>query len=501
MANWKRARRMFLFAALSMGLLAADAFAGKFGFHGYFESNLRLRDTNGAQYGFFDNTELIQQRNTLKFDVDAMPEDLAYHFGDSSISLEKFHFTYRGAYDTVFELRKEEYNNIARDVVGRYNYGLNDIRSENDLREAFFDLVYDGAMGYSYLRSGRQLVGWGETSIGGLCDVINPMDISHEQFFVNPDDLKIPLWMVRYNHSLPPAPNLVVSFDVVYNPDVRPWQMIAESSMSAPYAPAPAFAPYNIAITHGFEDKDPEVSAKLSATLFQYYDISLVYHDGIYQKGSFAFNPPIPGQGLSAVIEHPRIKTYGGYFSIYSPPVDCVFKGEFSRTENEPVWRSQTALLDLSHFIIRPDGTIPVYSPRAVDRAMIGVDKNVWMRWLSASQVNLGLEYIHTHIEDFDEAIFGESPNAVEDSGLFTFLANWYWLHGNINPMLVLWYHTEGVYSTRLDVRYNINMSFYVKGATQIFLGDPDAQTDYSHSIMANQVRQTEVSFLFGFQW
>ncbi|MFH2043783.1 MAG: hypothetical protein ABIK92_01395, partial [Pseudomonadota bacterium] len=61
-------------------------------FHGYLESNIVLRDVDGAQYGFFDQTEAVQQRNTLKFDVDIDPD-----IDMGPFRVEKVHLTFRGA--------------------------------------------------------------------------------------------------------------------------------------------------------------------------------------------------------------------------------------------------------------------------------------------------------------------------------------------------------------------------------------------------------------------
>lgn len=201
-------------------------------FHGYIESNLILRDTNGFQYGF-DNLYAVQQRNTLKFDVDAYPR---WQFGD--FSLDKAHLTYRGAVDTIFNIRDEEYKNIRTNRgPSRFDLSRDDIRYENDLREAFVDLVYQGSGGSGFFRPGRQMVSWGEVSGVTILDVINPPDNSFQMFFLNPDDLKIPLWMGRLNYSIPPQPGFNMNFDLLFIPDIRPQQFAPlDASMKAPYA-------------------------------------------------------------------------------------------------------------------------------------------------------------------------------------------------------------------------------------------------------------------------
>jgi hypothetical protein len=73
-------------------------------FHGYMEANLVMRDENGWQYGFMDHQNLVQQRNTLKFDIDVDPKLQSGNF-----SISKLHMTYRGAYDSIYDLRAQKY--------------------------------------------------------------------------------------------------------------------------------------------------------------------------------------------------------------------------------------------------------------------------------------------------------------------------------------------------------------------------------------------------------
>ncbi|MFH2047254.1 MAG: hypothetical protein ABIK92_19170, partial [Pseudomonadota bacterium] len=91
--RWGETGLCFLVALAMLGFFSPIAAAQMAtSFHGYLESNIVLRDVNGAQYGFFDQTEAVQQRNTLKFDVDIDPD-----IDMGPFRVEKVHLTFRGA--------------------------------------------------------------------------------------------------------------------------------------------------------------------------------------------------------------------------------------------------------------------------------------------------------------------------------------------------------------------------------------------------------------------
>jgi len=109
-------------------------------------------------------------------------------YGD--FKFDKAHLTFRGAYDTIFNMRYDEYKDIRKERLNRFTYGLYDIEYEADLREASVDFTYEGDYGAGFLRLGRQLVSWGETAGLTILDNINPADNSYQMFFLNPDDLQ-----------------------------------------------------------------------------------------------------------------------------------------------------------------------------------------------------------------------------------------------------------------------------------------------------------------------
>ena len=121
------------FAFLFCGNIA-QAFETEF--HGRMQSTYVLRDTNGFQHGFMDNTSCAQWRNELKIDLSLFPEYETEHM----ISIYKFFINYRGAYDAVFDVT-DRWDDVRDKSPADFEYGKDDIQFENDLREALIENI------------------------------------------------------------------------------------------------------------------------------------------------------------------------------------------------------------------------------------------------------------------------------------------------------------------------------------------------------------------------
>lgn len=507
-------------------------------FHGFFESNLIARDTTGFQYGFLENVELVQQRNTLKFDVDT---HIRYSIGD--FSLDKAHLTFRGAYDAIFKLRYEEYKNIRKETPSRFDYGLYDIEYEMDLREANLDFTYDGHYGSGFLRLGRQIVSWGETSGLTITDNINPPDNSFQMFFLNPDDLKIPLWMARLNYDVPKTGFLRVNFDLVAIPDVRPQQWAPlYGNFDAPYVSIHPFRDFfgppslflkelglGAAVEQGLTvpvlldwlDADIRESVDTSQTewggrvmfgIGTSLTICSSYFEGISDMPGFEFGDfrpfeLFPGVMLPAParvkLVHPWTRTYGGSFTwVVPPPLDLIVKGEFGRTENVPIF------LPVSGLDLRVGPTLPIeewairgYTLKPVNMWMVGIDKDVWARWFASSQINVGVQWIHKQICDWEDKL-EDSHITKRNTDYFSLLLNWYWLHGNINPMVFALVDTQLVAMVQTSVHWTISKHWYAKASVQSFFGKSDWKSNATKSEFAPFVSKAgEATVKIGFQW
>jgi hypothetical protein len=475
-------------------------------FHGYFEVNWILRDTTGWQDEFMYPTEGIQQRNTLKFDLDIHP---GWELGP--FSLDKIHMTYRGAYDSIFDIRSDRYRNI-REKGGpsKFDFGKIDIRLENDLREVFFDVVYTGALGSGFVRPGRQLISWGEVIGVTIIDVINPPDNSFQLFFLNPDDLKQPLWMIRTNYSLPPMKFLYLNVDFLAIPEIRPLQLAPlDQSMDAPYASITPFAALPEAgvklIRYEVPTNNWAFGVKVTGDIGPNLSVSAVYlkHLGgtpglVLQNLGLDFSDPNLFVPQEALLSFFMTETVGGFFNYYFQPLDIIVQGEIGRTNNVPV-----ALPILSPDLeFGDDSPIPGLVPskittfrmKPVTKWMLGFAKDLRWRWFSAANIVWGVQWIHTRYGEWEE-LFNESPIA-KDTDLFVTMFQWWWFHSKIQPSIIFMAETTENFMSQTSVLWTINKNWYAKVAGQAFWGKEGTKSQFALTLDTS-----ELTFKVGFQW
>lgn len=486
-------KTLFICLMITMlGLFSSNAEAVDVDFHGYFESNLILRDVDGFQYGFMDHVNAIQQRNTLKFDVDVGNIDYGLV---RNIKFDKIHLTYRGAYDSIFDLREDAYDGITKVKKDRFLYAKDDIRFENGLREATVDLSYQGTAGKSFLRLGSQLVSWGEGPPLTILDVVNPSDNSFQMFFLNPDDLKIPLWMARYNHSLPDMGPVKLNIDLLYVPDVRPQQFgPLDSSMQAPYSNITLKSMAAFAVKETVNQDRKEFGAQVSSKIGPYLDLAAVYYEGINDAPAVVLEDWVGPAPKTANFTHPWTRTYGATFAYYvQPPVDIIVSGEFGMTEGKPVSLPGTA----PDMTMGPGGILyaKTFRQKDVMSGMVGVSKAFWWKWFSDSMINVSLKYQQTRIQGW-EPVFDRSSNS-EVGHYINAALSWDWFHGSVAPLLYATYDTTGTWNARAQVQWKIDTHWYAFLQTMAFFGNKDAKSPFSS--MINTVGET--TFKIGYQW
>lgn len=507
MMKRKRGRGwLYVFAmAVILGMFATAALAGDeedtvnaaptVAFHGYLETNIVLRDENGVQYGFLDHLNGVQQRNTLKFDVDVDPKLSAGPF-----SIQKFHLTYRGAYDSIYDLRANKFGDV-REKGGatRFDYGLRDVKFENDLREVFVDFVYSGPLGSAFLRPGKQLVSWGEGSTMTFMDVINPNDNSYQLFFQNPDDVKMPIWMVRLNYGLPPMKDLAVNFDLLWVPEIRPTQFgpLEQNKMNAPYVNFLFGSP----AARGFDYQQvvpterQEYGAKVTADIGERLSVSATYYRDSNNDAGMVLNFPTKVMSMT----HPMQNVWGAYFSYNIAALDLMVRGDYARQTDVPIAASASATvpeaqgLGLATFRLKP-----------VTRYGIYLDKKYLIPFITTHErTSFGFEWNHQKIEQWEAALNAVGAGKpIQNMDIFALNISWSWYEGRIGPMIITKYNPgrpgagggSGMIQPR--VRWAINANTYFDVMMQAFLGDKTAKSGY-----AGMVETSELTFKFGYQW
>ncbi len=507
----------FVFAILVMfGFFSSNADAEMTtSFHGLFESNLVIRDINGMQYGFFDEAYGVQQRNTLKFDVDVYP-DIQW----GSFSVEKIHLTYRGAYDSIFDLRAHAFN--IRDNIGlsRFDYGLRDIRFENDLREAFIDLAYKGDLGDGFFRPGRQIVSWGEGLLETLNDVINPPDMSYNLFFQNPDDVKTPLWMGRINYSIPSMSGFGLNFDLLWVPDIRPTQNgpldgVARNPKAGFQAPFVSITPFadlkGFSVRERVPTNENEYGAKVSAAIGERLNVSVLYFRDVVSDPN---GLKLYLRTNQAEVTHNKQHVYGGFFSyqFLVGSFEAIIRGEISRYTAYPISlanpRVNPATFEATAFLLKP-----------VTKTTLAVDKDLRLRWLSKDLTKVTFEWLHKVINEWDNVLddpqidktgrvtgrigaVKKDRRNIREADAFSFQTSTAWFGSKVTPSILLacspGKHGDGTtWMLKPGIKWAVTPNMYTDLRMQAFLGDANASYGFADGIKV----ASEVTLRLGYEW
>ncbi len=125
----------------------------------------------------------------------------------------KYHLTYRGEYDGVYDYGPAEYRTayqyynplLVPTFSGRsanIGFARERLRNVASLRNRLFQAYLETQVENLLIRVGRQILSWGETDVFRLLDNINPLDASFGGFLVPLDERRVPLDMLRVNYRI-----------------------------------------------------------------------------------------------------------------------------------------------------------------------------------------------------------------------------------------------------------------------------------------------------------
>jgi len=461
-----------------------------------------LRDTTGFQNGLGDFYG-VQWRNTLDITLTLRPE----YAGNPSVYVDKVYLAYRGAYDAIFDVRRDAYNHIEERELDDFELGLDDVNYENDMREAFVDFVAEGGTQKANLRLGRQIVRWGETDSFNVINVVNPSDRSYQMAFSNPDDLATPLWMGRLDYTVA-GMGFLDSFgiELLAIPDIRPTQMAPlhdENGMltfDAPYAyTLSAFEQfgglsriYEDVPSNTFENMEYGISMSFGIgsleTAIHYFvghqdDPAIVMSDyftwvftgGVFGAPEFTFT-------------HPRQRTYGLSFNYFVEWANLVLRGEGALTD-------KMSLMEMDF----TNPNLTMLTERKVYQSMLAIDKALHPTWIGTrSALDVSIEGYWRHVDDW-ETDANLHPFDKEDTGIFTCFLMTDYLHGTIKPRILVMYDTEGTWMTNAAIVYDPDGKWLFQLAQSSFWGNRNAISNFSYG--GALINNSELSFKVGYRF
>jgi hypothetical protein len=473
---------LFVLAFYPMNSLALDL-----DFRGHLQSTGVLRDTDGFQYGLMDNLEVVQVRNELKFDLAIKPE---YPKGQPPVRWEKAFLVYRGAYDAIFDLT-DRYDNVREKSPNDFELGRDDIKWENDLREAFVDFIAEGGLQSANLRLGRQIIQWGDADGFNMANVVNPNDNSVLLFFDNPEDLANPLWMARLDYSRSSVgPFNAVDLQLLAIPDIRPTQFAPlDGTYDAPYAFSfEAFRPLPVredVPSSTIDNMEFGVRLGLNFSDWQLYG---------YVFDGYQDNPAIDFRTIFSgfyTFKHPRQTVYAVSFSTFlDPPINAIFRGEASLTDEQ-------YYTDLERWGFGVDPTAKTYSGHKWYQALLGFDKDFHPKWIGTrTALSSFTQVYYWKIDDYSyDATW--RPAAEDEYFRITQGFQTNYMHGSLTPFLFGMYDTDGCFMTNASLDYTPDGKWYCKLSQISFWGNPPPEA----SPFAGLISTSEVSLRVGYRW
>ena len=214
-------KRLFFIAAFISALVlfayavpvpAIDLLDGKVVIHGKISEQLAMRTKNTSPGQLYDY-DIFNFRTTLKletmFHVQQCP--------DYEINL---YGVWKEFYDYAHEV-DSGYNNYLERFSG--HHGIQEVRSYNTFTDICRELYLEYTTPLFQIRTGKQIVSWGETSFERTADVVNPIDA---RGLLNPGypdfaEIKRGLWMLRF-YLTPADMPLDMTFEGLIIPDFEP---------------------------------------------------------------------------------------------------------------------------------------------------------------------------------------------------------------------------------------------------------------------------------------
>ncbi len=465
---------------------------------GRVSSKYILRDTSGFQYGFLDDTEGVQWRNEIKVDVTLKPE----YVGTPNFRLEQVFLIYRGAYDAIFECRRDEYNQIREKSIADYELGKDDLEWENDLREAFVDLVGEYGMHKAVFRLGRQIVQWGEADGFNLLNVVCPNDFAWKLAFSDVDDLATPLWMARLNYTVAGVGIFdTLGLEAMAIPDIRPTRFPPTggkdgyTNFDAPYAfPFAALkyplASYGFPMTQAYQTKRIEEVVPARTLDNMEYGIALSMGIGGLNASLNYFvgyqDDPAPDMSglwdffngvtpdIIVYFRHPRQRTIGGSFNYFFAPGNFVIRGEGSYTD-------ALTTTDATN-------TTNALATRNLYQGLVGIDKDLHPKWIgTASALTSSFQLYYRAIEDWQdyrERSTTEKDDHFRITGML--LTDYY--NGRIKPQIFAMYDPAGTWMTNASVAYDPDGKWLFKIEQMSFWGNKDAISPFAATIGVSEL-------------
>ena len=481
------------------------------------QASLRLEDSDsggrgclsslqsGCEGWTFPNTkagQLIQHRNLI--DVEFY-HDVGKWIGPQFTLLDQLGYRIRGKYfyDGVYDYGPTKYTDLSTANFPTDRDGLRNANHQSTQHNPLWNAYVDIAWRPVKFRIGRQDLSWGETDGFRLLDMIEPLDSRFGFPLVEDlDDRRIPLWMVRPTFSIGtvgPLRNLAIdgywvpgTIDNEVSPVVptgNPFATGAPPGKSVVSRPSKSLGnsrgggrligtvgPVTFSIGHYVTFNDiPSVRARVNAINFQ----------------------QIPGVGTLVVPDAEFLVEFyqqqiTGATATFALPFDpyTIVRMEAAHFWDERVFIPAESAAKAGERCgvqagpCSPGPGVGDLPNKNIMRWMIGLDRNVWIRWLNPENTfYFSAQYFHTNIFSYDRDLAYALPSSTSyltvnpdplflaadyhyiprknDEITLTYLVNTLLYHGTIQPQVFGAYDTRGANAIVPSISYQWGTNWF----------------------------------------
>jgi len=356
-----------------------------------------------------------------------------------NVTAFKYNLTYRGEYEGIYDIGPSAYrNNLeSRQEIsqalrqGGYSQDSLDfrlqrtrhrLRSVASYRNRLFQAFVDWEQGPVFIRFGRQNLVWGETDVFRLLDNINPTDSSFGGFFIDLDERRVPLNMLRVSYNIGTLGPMDQAFIEAYAAMDNTVAGIPGAPTGSPWA-TPLGAPTGSTLS---QLNAPSVSlhntrgggrfvfnaADFTFTLASYqtmFDVPAVKFRGARPED----NGYVAGiSAITAEQSYPLVWVNGASMTTALPSLKSVLRSEIAWFKDEAFFVGPVAALypdkgvtaQFATDFLGPVASGLLNTVRRQDsfNMAIGWDTNQLVRWINPNQtIFFSTQFFYRHIFDY----------------------------------------------------------------------------------------------------
>ncbi|MEW6269839.1 MAG: DUF1302 family protein [Thermodesulfobacteriota bacterium] len=424
----------------------------------------------GGTFPYSGAGNLIQNRYFLEVKWN---HDLLDWWGDvlpDSVTSFKYNLTYRGEYEGIYDFGPSAYRNnlesrqeieeILRQggypidlATSRLQRTRHRLRQVGSYRNRLFQAFVDWEQGPVFIRFGRQNLAWGETDVFRLLDNINPIDSSFGGFFIDLDERRVPLNMLRASYNIGTLGPIDQAFLEGYVSFDNTVAFIPGAPTGSPWA-TPLGPPSGVLLSELIAPSRTFHNLRGGGRfVFNYQDFTftLASYQTVFDVPAVRFRAARPEDNgfaqnsvLTTVQFAPLVWVNGASMTTALPSLKSVLRSEIAWFKDEALFVGPTeggfpgkgVTQEFAAEFLGPvlNGTFDTVSRQDTFNLAVGWDTNQLVRAINPQQtLFISTQFFYRHIFDYQElqSIPVPEPNnsqrtipLVEDTFLHTFAIN-----------------------------------------------------------------------------